>query len=294
MAFLLIATGGFAETYPDVPLQNGSAPEFMAIATEPFTLKPAYLLFDGNVKNGYSRVYVWSPGDAKYGSPVPLVASDQKFPRIEFERTHEQGKSLVSWTIGYEIREHSGGGSYFDYVTGKTVEREAKKITVAQFPFTVDYKLADTRSAASVSKTYPLDMTISGVVNGGGSKTNLPPTLVPWTQLRFDLAVTPSPSDKKGGTLTFVGKLYWGGHPCTIRSLPKTAEFYLKIEPFREEPIFADTIDPTVAFGAGHTVEAQFGWYDFSCKFKCDGIKDPTVSRRETPYAFAPPAPPGI
>jgi len=288
------AAVGIGETYPEVPLQEGSAPVFMTIATEPFTLKPAYLLFDGNVKSGYSRVYVWCPGDAKYGNPVPLAAADKKFPKLEFEKTHEQGKSLVSWTIGYDIREHGSGGSYFDYVTGKTIEREASKVTVAQFTFSVDYKLADSKSLNTAGRNFPLDLTISGVVNGGGSRTNLPPALAPWNQLRIDLAVTASPSDKKGGSLTFVGKLFWGGSPCVVRSLPKTSEFYLKVAPFREEPIFADNVDPVLAFGAGHTVEAPFGWYDFSWKFKCDGIKEPAVNRQEVPYAFAPPPPPGI
>ena len=62
------------EKFPSVTLSSFSDPRYGVIQMDPFTNHLGYVLFDGNVKEGYDKMFLWVPGDAKYGRAVPFMA----------------------------------------------------------------------------------------------------------------------------------------------------------------------------------------------------------------------------
>ena len=65
---------GLPAQFPEVALAPGSEPHYGVMLADPFTNQYAFVLFDGSRKSGYGRMYVWVPGDPKYGKPVEGAA----------------------------------------------------------------------------------------------------------------------------------------------------------------------------------------------------------------------------
>ncbi len=95
------------ETFPSVPLASDSKPYYAAVGVDVWNDRAsAYLLFDGNPKLGYRRMYVWIPGDGEYGQPGVFTASaDGRFAPLEFQSRSlragkpEPGRAIVRWVF---------------------------------------------------------------------------------------------------------------------------------------------------------------------------------------------------
>ena len=275
--------------FPAVALAAASDPRYVVISVDPFTNRLAYVLYDGNVKDGYGRIYVWMPEDPKYGRPVSAtVAEGNKFPPLTFTSTNGDEAAIVSWQLSWE-RRTSGPRSYFDYTTGKTVN-QGDSVTYLALPFDVDYMRGDRSLLGAGGAAAPLDVRIHGEVGASAVWTNLPAAVTPWSQLNFWMDVK-SEYYEKGGALSFTGRLYYAHWPCTVHSLPKSAKVDLTVGPYLEGPSYSNTLTHTEALVTGVKVEVPFGWYDIMWRFFCPGLS--VVSRQDywivlSPHPFPP------
>ena len=257
--------------YPDMPLAEGAKPRYAALAVDAWNSKVAYILFDGNVKDGYRKMYVWIPGDPKYGSPLAMTSTDSNnFGPFTILSSHDRQNSSVSWKLTSDKRTWTSGGTRtsVDYVTGKEVTSSTPVETHADsvFTFQVDYALG---SSTSTAKKFPLDISISDGLSTSESWEKVPPPLTPWETRSFSMSATPVPGDgDKEGQLHFKGQFN-----CTVRSLPEDAEVTLVVRPYMEPPIYSNTVSAAEAFGNGVSVSVPYGWYNFFWIFQCNGLK---------------------
>jgi hypothetical protein len=293
---LLAATAASAadeKAFPRGVALAGAEPRVATVRVDPFSGRNAYLLFDGSVKDGYGRMYVWSPGDSRYGTPQTVasaVAGEQnRFPALAFQSTAEGLAAQVTWQISWEKRKGGSGGNYYDYITGKVVERERKEFDYVEFGFQVDYA----RGAGGKAE---LDVGIRGGLGTPGSPTNLPPTFAPWEHLNYAVSAKPFYGEKNKAGLTCAGRLYYGGSECVVRSLPRDTVVTLSVAPYLDPPVYSNALTLTEAFGAdGVKVEQlPYGWYDVNWSFACPGLT--AYSRLDTvlrPLPITPPLVPG-
>ena len=297
VAFLAAVAQAATIAFPSVPLAAGSEPRCAALRIDPFANRNAYVLFDGNVKDGYGRMYIWSPDEPRYATPQAVAVAEQnRFPALTFQSAVEREAAVVSWQIVWQKAKGGEGGNYFDYVTGKTVERERREFDYVNFYFQTDYARGPKEEAVNAKPAWPLDVTMRGDLGTPGSPTNLPPSLAPWEHLNYYMAVKPYYGEKSKAGLAFVGKLNYGGQECVVRSLPKDTEVRLVVAPYLEAPIRSNALTRAEALGAeGTKVDLPYGWYDLGWEFNCPGLAvQPRLDVVLRPYALNPPVPGGL
>ena len=86
------------DKFHDVPLAPGSKPHYACIAMDARSNDVAYLLFDGNPKDGYQRLYIWTPRNTqKYPKPAPLTLTEKEQNRYSpFSFSATDGGETVS------------------------------------------------------------------------------------------------------------------------------------------------------------------------------------------------------
>lgn len=295
--FYAVAAEEVPEEFPEVALSAGSKPRYTALALDEEIDQVAYVLFDGNVTDGYRKIYVWIPGDPKYKNPVAIrtTAEGNNFP--PFERTQsvkdkDKDKASISWRLAWRTRRSGGKRTRVDYATGKTTTTTSKVVTYAVFPFTVDYAYGRHTGLARGSSKAPLDISIHGELRVSDTWEELPKALAPWKKVYFNMTRT-AQYEKEKGRLLFKGRLLHSHHrPCTVRSLPEDTEIILSINPYLEAPVYSNMLSVAEAFADGVGVELPYGWYRYRWSFKCNGLKvSPSYYRQHYwPIPFSNPA----
>lgn len=285
------------EAFPEVELSEASSPRYGVIPIDVWhPARVAYLLFDGNVNEGYKRMYVWIPGDRKYGRPVAMNAnSDNQFRSLEFESRNEISgrggmQALVKYNFSYRRRTHSGLHRYFDYAKGEWVERGSGKVTHSpRFDFLCDFMVAPRTGAAMTSGRAALDLGIYGSLGSSTTWEELPKVSRPWEELRIYMTRIATREGRRA-VVRFQARLQYhsvdGWRNVDVRSLAEETEISLVIRPYMEEPVFEGVLSFEEAFGEGKPVDLPFGWYEYEWDMSSPGIK--VLPRRDEHVTLVP------
>lgn len=266
---------GKPEGFPDVDLLGGSIPRYTAVVVDAWTKDVGYLMFDGNVEEGYPRVYIWVPGDMDYRRPVmKRVVGENEFSPFEFFSTGDGKQAVIEWQAKWGIRTH---GSYdrLDYKTGKMVHVERETTRTPAFFYRCNYMRAKGTVRTHTTKDFTLNIGIDGEFRTSESWEDLPEAIAPWEQLRFYMIRQQTPEEKRGKVL-FRGRLqFWSinqWRDIVIRAFPEDAGATLSIRPYMEPPVYSNSFGVKEAFDTGVEVELPYGWYEYNWDFKCDGV----------------------
>jgi len=277
------------EKYPDVPLGAKSVPRYASVALDTDCSKVAYVCFDGNAVDGYSKMFVWVPDDTRYGKPKSLKSNEEKKYSpfgIKSRTTRSATKEDVTIAWGMRWYIHSGTHTVFNYRTGEKETRDVGNYPV--FHFNVDFARTPPRSGvASMTDTVNIDIGIRGYLQTSMTWTNCPAPIVPWQKLSF--YVTPKAVYERGKSfLRFKGRLsYYYWWPCVIRKISKQTEVSLAVSPYLEDAVYSNVVDTADLFRSGVLVELPTGWYDCNWGIKDVGMK--VQSRRDSRRLIHPP-----
>jgi hypothetical protein len=283
------------EEFPQVNLSGKSQPRYVAIDLDSLKTQAAYLLFDGDVTNGYERMYIWSPGHPKFGKK-PMVyrieKETQSYTSITTESEVGKIGAETKWTIKYQPEMH--GHSYTDYKTGKLIQQAATLVPC--FYFEVDLKRGPARRIERKGGKYPLDVGIKGRLYVTDKWENMLPTEAPWTKVYCSISRVPN-YDKRRSFLRCQGHLQyhhdrWNSFPCTVRALPDDTRVHLEIAPYLEKPIYERNLRDEEIFIKPADIDVPHGWYRIMFTFtneffKADGLGQNSDS---WPFAFPPPS----
>jgi hypothetical protein len=282
-------------SFPKVNLSHGSEPRYMLIEMDSLKSQPAFLLFDGNLKDGYEHLFVWSPGDDKYGKkPISyrLEKETQDYTSFSSESQSNKVAAETRWTIKYRPETH--GSSYRDYKTGKMIE--GKPTLLPCFYFEVELQRGPANRMERKGGKWPLDISIPGRLYVVDDWQKLPPAEAPWTKVYCSISRDVT-YGRKGGVLHCQGHLHywhdrWNNFACTIKSLPDDTRVQLEVAPYLEKPIYAEDLKTEEIFLKPHDVDVPYGWYRIlftfkSAFFKADGLNQNSDA---WPFAFPPPA----
>ena len=287
------------EAYPDVPLGSKSVPHYTAVALDTEGTRVGYVLFDGNVDEGYGKMFVWVPGDPRYDKPKGFKSDDQReYPAfgVSSSTTLARDKEdvAIDWTMRWYI--DSGKRTDRDYARGEMVARDVGRHPV--FRFTADFKRTPKRTVVATAAASPemmsIDIGIPGYIRTSTVWTNCPDPVLPWKNLEF--YVTPEPLYERGKIfMQFKGRLsyhYWW--PCRIGQISDKTEITLVVKPYLEPAVYSNKVNSMKLLGPGVLVELNPGWYDCDWNIKDVGLKiESREDRRKQvypPYALPRPS----
>lgn len=286
------------KNFPDVKLAEGSNPRYCQVKLNSLSEQVAYILFDGNLANGYRGMYIWSPGHEEYDEPQYKLRDDQTGNYRPFKGEHIAGDvaSITTWTIRY--RTATQGGSYVDYATGKTITRKRRR--VARFYFNVDLRQGPARRSDREAGKYPVDIGMSGYLPASDSWEDMPAILAPWENTYCSMSRQPV-YDKGEGYLRCKAHLRFhryrghrgGGSRVTIRNLPENAKVHMEIAPYLGETIYERNFTMEEIFMNHYDVRIPYGWYRMDWAFESDFFGAQSIGHNSDnrPFAFSPPPP---
>lgn len=267
--------------FPKVDLLPGSKPYFASVMLDVETNQVAYVMFDGNVSNGYERIYFWVPDDSNYRTPKAFRynAETKRFGPVKFTPRHDKDEIKLNWWFSWG--RHGGAYEHFNYLTGQTTK--GTSAIYPRFFFHCDYY----RQPRSGSRGESLvDITIPGEIRAS-VWTNMPSALEPWHTLNFYMKVKLL-RDKDATTANFSGLLNYGDHRCEVRALPKETTCTLMVAPYMGKTVYSNDMPWADALIKGVSVKLDYGWYDLNWKLDCPGLR---VYSRIDPYVRASPYP---
>jgi hypothetical protein len=171
--------------YPTVPLAAGSDPRFASVSIDAWSNHIAYLLFDGNLKDGYNRMYVWSPTYPRFTRPVALTTTEgTKYSPVIINQTNSDEAVTIHWQFNWGRR---SSHDYFDYLTGKLITvPKSEVVTYPVFAFAVQYSRGPRALPGRTPTPPPLDVQVPAAeLYVAPTMTNMYPTVIPWYQLNF-------------------------------------------------------------------------------------------------------------
>jgi hypothetical protein len=271
------------KSFPKVDLLPGSMPYYAPVMLDTETNTTGYVLFDGNVSNGYERVYFWSPDDPAYRTPkmFRFNAETRRFGPVRFTPKHGKDDIKLDWWFSWG--RHGGAYEHFDYLTGQT--RKGVSAVYPRFTFFCDYARQPRSGARGESL---VDITMSGEINAS-VWTNMPAALQPWHTLNFYMGVKLL-REKDGTQAHFDGRLNYGNSRCEVRSLPRDTVCTLVVAPYMGQPVLSNDLTWSEALVKGVNTKLDYGWYDLSWNMTCPGLRvrprlDPAV--RASPYPIS-------
>jgi hypothetical protein len=269
------------KSFPKVDLASGSIPYYCPIMLDVETNQIGYVMFDGNVSNGYDRLYFWVPDDMNYRTPkvYKLNPETKRFGPIKFRPKHDKDDIDIEWSFTWN---RQGAYETMDYITGQM--RKHGAATYPRFWFSCDYankpRTAGSRTDARV------DITIPGEVYAS-VWTNMPVALQPWHTLNYYMTV--KLLREKDGTLGhFEGRLNYGDHRCVVRTMPRETVCTLVVAPYMGKPVYSNDLTWAEALTTGVNLKLDYGWYDMNWNIVCHGLR---VYPRLDPYVRANPFP---
>jgi hypothetical protein len=280
--------------FPKVPLAQHSQPRYVAIDLDSIKSQVAYLLFDGDVTNGYDRVFVWSPGHEKFGKkPIAFRHEEETKAYTAITTESVEGKigAETKWSIRYTPETH--GSSYRDYKTGKMVQNAS--VLVPCFYFSLDLKRGPARHSERKGGKYPLDITIGGRLYVADEWEKMLPTEAPWTKVYCSLSREPN-YDKRRGFLRCKAHLQywhdrWNTYPCTVRSLPDDTRVHIEVAPYLEKPIYEKDLKEDDIFMKPIDIDVPYGWYRVMFTFKSEFFKADGLNQNSDGWPMAFPHP---
>lgn len=249
------------ESFPAVELIDESQPRYASISLDVWGNSTAYVLFDGNDEVGYERIYVWSPGDAQFGTPVAFrVGEANRFPPLQRRTDGEEGEvSELVWNLGWGY--HHTGGTHFSYTTGETVERDRGRS--ARFSYNLNY-LRD-RPATAGSR---LHLTMSGHLPATGDWTAVRDGSRPWNAIRTMVNVTRH-IDRDKIILRLAGRLMHQNHRVAIEALPdQFFDVNVSVSPYMKDPLYSDVLSFHDLFHTGVEVILEPRWYSINWDYQ--------------------------
>jgi hypothetical protein len=252
--------------FPKVDLSPGSVPYYARVRLDVDTNDVGYVLFDGNVSNGYERIYFWSPDDSAFRTPKVFRynAETKRFGPVRFSPKNDKDDVKLDWYFGWA--RHGGAYEHTDYLTGQTVKGNSP--IYPRFYFYCDY-VRQPRSGARGESL--VDITIQGDMNAS-VWTNMPAPLEPWHTLNFFMGVK-IVREKDASLARFDGRLNYGDTPCIVRSLPKESTCMLSISPYMGSPVYSNDVPWSDALLKGVIVKLDYGWYDMTWGMYCPGLR---------------------
>ena len=260
------SAGDRPEAFPRVELAPGSVPYYAPVCVDVDTNEIAYLLFDGNVSNGYNRLYFWIPGHPEYRTPVAIRwnAETRRFGPLTFQPRHPQDEIRIGWSFTWG--RHGGAFEHYDYLTGQT--RKGTQPLVPTFGFQCDY-FRRPRGGARPADSM-VDMTMWGNLYAS-LWTNMPSPLQPWTALNYYKTIQ-IVREKGEVAALFRGRLNYGDNLCEVRALPRETTCTLVISPYMRPPIYSNDVSWAEAFQQGIRVPLEYGWYDLYWTITSPGL----------------------
>lgn len=261
--------GGKPKEFPKVAFEAGSQPRYAALGMDSWTGTTAYVVLDGTRSNGYSRMYVWIPGDRQYGKPVELrmLSEGNVFAPIERKDANEEEKSEIRWRVGHARRGRSAGSeTYVDYATGQTRTRSWGASSGFVIVFNVDFAHGDRHALPGMSGGLPVDLTLRGDLPTYESWEKVPASgFAPWTRLSMHLAHRVA--DGRNRDMAQVSLRYAGMHTgvgsCTVRSMPLNQDVVVTVTPYLEPPAYSNVVSLAELTQKGVDMEIPYGWYTF-------------------------------
>ena len=283
--------------FPEVDFRDQSSPRFATLSIDPFTNRVVHLAFDGNVTDGYNKVWVWTPGERDYDPPKVFTStSERNFKPISFESKQERKTALVQYALRWAIGRSGGTHTSKNYVTGETTTRTTKVTTYPYFDYSCTYGRGE-HAALRGPGQYPLHVVIPGRISVTGVQTNLPVAYTPWQNLHFTMGLKPihgAREEDRG--LIFTGNLWHHHHSgwrVDVKSLPESAAIKLAATPYLESPVYEEELTYEQAFDEGVRINLPYGWYGFTWSFTCDGVGINSYGQKtgRWTYPFAMPSP---
>lgn len=252
--------------FPRVELAPGSRPYYASVMLDMETNTIGYVCFDGNVSNGYERLYFWAPEDSVYRTPKAFRwnAETHRFGPVKFSPRHSKDDIKLDWSFGWS----RAGGSFehFDYVTGQT--RKGGSAIFPRFHFYCDFA----RQPRSGSRNESLvDITMVGEI-GASVWTNMPTPIQPWRLLNYYMGVK-LVRTKEATVAHFDGRLNYGTGRCEVRALPRDTVCTLIVAPYLGQPVYSNDMSWSEAVIKGVDVKLDYGWYDLSWNMTCPGLR---------------------
>lgn len=282
--------------FPDVPLMPGSKPRYTVLGVNPWTNAAAFVMFDGNLSNGYKRAYVWIPEDPDFDKPVALNVDDtRRFAPFSVSATNGSDAATISWTLSWGTNTTGGGGgtrTEVDYITGKsrTVTVAAQPISHSViFGFALNYRYGPAATVLPAGSKAPLELVISSTLGAPASWSNVTGAAhAPWNQLTLAMAAKRAP-EKSGIKMNLAGQLlYGGGNSCRIVSLPPESTLTLMVSPYMDPPVYSNTV-PGIEGMRNTEIFIPYGWHTMRYALRAPGIRPAGGGADLAPYSKPPP-----
>lgn len=247
---------------PGVPVQYGT------VALDTWTGKVAYLLVEGSVSNGYSRLFAWIPKDTRFGKPVEWKpkASETTPGHFVFGDLENKGASglekvSVLWRFStFKESRAAGASTHFDYVTGKTVSQnwEASSWNRLRYAFNLGYAYGKAPSG-SMDGSYPLELTLAADLPLYPKWEQVPePGEAPfYAALHAKHEIQETRDPKKGRLLC----QFDGYEGAAIKKAPDEVNVGLVIVPYMGEAAVSNTLTLAEFVKTGFDNEIPYGWY---------------------------------
>jgi hypothetical protein len=269
---LLFAHGGIAkpEAFPEVELESESEPAFHAFALDAWGNRTAYVLFDGNGKEGYSQIFVWVPEETGYDPPKRLTPNTEgDFPQFGLGKAqiHEEERSTVVWRVRQRYWKRGPSKrtvTQHDYVTGKTTTRtvSSKGGEGYDLSYAAGFGYGPKGAMATVSRGLPLEVAFGNRLEPQPWEKIKAPGGRPWSSLSLEIRTkNTGPVDRDSGTLSFSTD---GFYHCKVASFPPDVQYGFTIRPYLEPPAYSNSIPIGDFLEQGLSVELPYGWYTYA------------------------------
>lgn len=266
------------ENFPTVPLVENSVPRYAAVRLDPWNKNVLYLMFDGNRRWGYNRLYVWVPEGRKYDTPTPLEVShsDNRFPTITW-RT-EKDNEVVETAYTFSSRRSVGVRSArsarsartttsFDYATGKTVTRtrSARSARPARgyTNISLGHNLVYTRDKSPLGGENLMRVSIpGGSISTSTNFASVSPRVL-WNNIGFRWSVDRvDDGTSENALLNITGNIRRSDDTIRFSAIPRSFfDINIRVSPYLQDPVFNKAIPVADLMRNGLQVEIPCGWY---------------------------------
>lgn len=272
------------DAFPSVTLAGESIPRFAIFRADPWGKNNIYLLFDGEVTNGYNRMYVWVPEHRQFDRPTAMTANaDGWFPEMRFEETHDGQRSEVTYRFRFTRQTQRHGGparsastrTEFDYLTGqtRTISVPARPATPVRIVMTPVFSMTCNfmRDRSPLGGPNRLAVSLSGHIGSVAKFEDLKGASAPWQNVRFNAAIQRDQhTNPHEAILSIRGSVNYGGHGrCVIQALPTGfMDVTVDVNPYMKQPLFSRVLDGMDLIRDGGEANVPFGWYTASWRVK--------------------------
>lgn len=260
IVFPALSMAALPAAYPAVQLREDSSPRYAAVNLDPWGRNTAYLLFDGDQQNGYPRMYVWIPGDARYGTPVAMMAGQEnRYPplRLRVEGDADEAAEVV-WNLRWGYH-HSGGGGGVNYYTGEQVSARPRS-RHARISYEVNY--ARERRNVRGSR---LALTIPGTLSFASEWDGAPRPQVPWEAINISLSVN-RVLEQDQIALRMGSRFYHQSNRIVVVETIPDAFFdvQLSVSPYLKPAIYREDVPFESLLRSGVRVPVEPRWYSIA------------------------------